>query len=207
MIHTAFSALKVHNGYGRHQSYLTVEQTREAHKWDYITQHFLFLILCITKISICLFALRIKNTKWLRRSLYALMIGLVVTNGGCVIVLLAKCHPIRGNWDGEVGICWNPVIYNDIIWVQVGNKPSLFRNFFDAEICSRLLYILRLDLFASSNRSFVESQNPVSVQNGHTRPDGLGIAVFSFFFSSVVAPLISKQGNSVWCSQGLSFRR
>lgn len=106
------------------------------------------------------------------------MIGLVVTNGGCVIVLLAKCHPIRGNWDGEVGKCWNPNIYNDIIWVQVGNKSSLFWDFFDAEICSRLLYILRLDLFTSSNRSFVESQNPISVQNGNTRPDGLGIAVF-----------------------------
>ena len=115
-----FNGLQYHSGDGRHIFYLTESQTRQALKWRYITEFFLFLIICIAKVSICLFVLRIKNSGWLKWCLYSLMTGLVITTMSCEIILLAQCRPIHAYWDGMRGKCWNPAIYNDAIWAQVG---------------------------------------------------------------------------------------
>lgn len=120
IIQLVFNGLQYHSGDGRHMYYLSDSQSRQALKWGYITEFFLFLIICITKISICLFVLRIKNSGWLKWSLYSLMTGLVITTTSCMIILFAQCQPIHAFWDGNSGKCWNPSIYNNAIWAQVG---------------------------------------------------------------------------------------
>ena len=119
LIQLVFNGLQYHAGDGRHLYYLTESQVESSLKWDYITEFFLFLVICVTKISICLFVLRIKNKGWLKWCLYALMAGLVITTLVCEIILFAQCQPIHAFWDKK-GTCWNPTIYNDAIWAQVG---------------------------------------------------------------------------------------
>lgn len=48
------------------------------------------------------------------------MVGLVATTGVCEVVLFAQCRPIRTFWDRTAGTCWDPAIYNKVIWAQVG---------------------------------------------------------------------------------------
>lgn len=120
LLELVFNGLQYHTGSGRHAYYLSGLQRRESLKWVYITQVFLFLIVCTTKVSICLFILRIKKTGWLRWCLYALMVGLVSATIPCIVILFAQCRPVRAYWDRSAGVCWDPKIYADAIWAQVG---------------------------------------------------------------------------------------
>ncbi|KAL8965502.1 MAG: hypothetical protein Q9183_003820, partial [Haloplaca sp. 2 TL-2023] len=119
LIQLVFYGLEYHEGAGRHAFYLSQRQQQRSLMWNYVTQYLLFLILSITKVSICLFILRIKNTGWLRWCLYALMGGLVVTTLSCIIILSAQCRPLWAFWMPEAGSCWRKDVYNDAIWAQV----------------------------------------------------------------------------------------
>ena len=129
MIQIVFNGLTYRSGYGRHTYYLGEYQTQETLKWNYITEIFLFLVICFTKISICLFVLRIKNARWLRRCLYSLILGLVITTLLCEIILFAQCQPLHAFWNRQSGTCWKPAIYNDAIWVQVGRYIVLLSSY------------------------------------------------------------------------------
>ena len=117
-----FNGLSYGAGYGRHTVYLTSKQIQAILKWSFVTQIFLYLVNSTTKVSICLYILRIKRTGWLKWSMYALMAGLTVTALTCSIILLAQCRPIYRNWDrtNPHGSCWKPKVYEDAIWAQVG---------------------------------------------------------------------------------------
>lgn len=117
-----FKGLSYASGVGRHTVYLTPEQIQASLKWSFVTQTFLYLVNSLTKVSICLYILRIKKTGWLKWSVYALMAGLFITAATCLIVLFAQCRPIYRNWDrmNPHGSCWEPKVYEDAIWAQVG---------------------------------------------------------------------------------------
>jgi len=116
-----FNGLEYHSGYGRHIVYLTPKQIQDILKWSFVTQIFLYLTNSLTKVSICLYILRIKKTGWLKWSLYALMTGLFITAETCLIILFAQCRPIYRNWDrmSPLGSCWEPTVYGNAIWAQV----------------------------------------------------------------------------------------
>ena len=117
-----FNGLSYGSGFGRHSVYLTPKQVQAILKWSFVTQIFLYLVNSLTKVSICLYILRIKKTGWLKWSMYALMAGLFITAATCLIVLFAQCRPIYRNWDrmNPHGSCWEPKVYEDAIWAQVG---------------------------------------------------------------------------------------
>ena len=139
---------EVHNGNGRHAYYLSLEQFVDNIKWTYIVEFFLFLIICLTKVSICFFILRIKKTGWLKHFLYALMGGLIVTTVAVLIVWGAQCQPTKAYWDRLVGTCWNPEIYNDLIWVQV--SYSVFSDL----VCSLLPVVVLWNVQISTKLKF-----------------------------------------------------
>ena len=122
-----FNGLSYGAGYGRHVVYLDPKQVQNVLKYSFITQIFLYLVNSLTKISICLFILRIKKTGWLKWCLYVLMGGLIVTAATCWIVLFAQCRPIYRNWDrtNPHGSCWDPSIYEDVVWAQVGKSSHV----------------------------------------------------------------------------------
>ncbi|KAL8961061.1 MAG: hypothetical protein Q9193_002332, partial [Seirophora villosa] len=120
VIELVFNGLEWRDGAGRHVYYLSTQQERRSLMWNYVTQYLIFLIVCTTKIGICLFVLRIKNTGWVKWCLYALMGGLVLTTLPCIVILSAQCRPLHALWDVEAGSCWPREVYNNAIWAQVG---------------------------------------------------------------------------------------
>ena len=120
IVQTVLTGLVFQNGGGRHQYYLKPEEIKPALKWNYITEILLFLIIPFTKISICFFVLRIKNTGWLKWLLYGVIAGLIITTLVPIVILLAQCRPIRAFWDKTAGTCWDPRILNDVNYFQVG---------------------------------------------------------------------------------------
>lgn len=161
LLELVFNGLEYREGAGRHSFYLSMGQQQRSLKWNYITQYFLFIIICTTKIAICLFILRIKNTGWLRWCLFALMAGLVLTTLPCIIILSAQCRPVRAFWDPAAGTCWSKNVYNDAIWIQVGRlescspgketDTSLAFSMFSDLICSLLPVVVLWNVKVSSH--------------------------------------------------------
>lgn len=122
IVQAPFNILSAKSGLGRHSKFIS--NTHPVIEWTWFAQLFLFLVLPLTKCAICLFIFRIQKRGWLKWCLYGLMSGLVITNFLCIILLLAQCHPIYAYWDPAAGTCWKVDIYNDAIWVQVGEFLS-----------------------------------------------------------------------------------
>ena len=120
LVHVVISGLQYHAGIGRHMFYLSQTQAIDALRWSYVTILLFFVIVCLTKVSICLFILRIKKTGWLKWVLYTLMTGLVITTAAPEIILFVQCNPIRTFWDRRAGTCWKQTIYDDVVWAQAG---------------------------------------------------------------------------------------
>ena len=115
-----FTVLAVKDGYGQHSSILSKAQSQNVLKWLFLIEFALFITLPLTKMSICFFILRIKNTGWLKWWLWTMMAGLVLTNLVPIIVLCAQCQPVRAYWDRGAGSCWDAKVYDIAIWIGVG---------------------------------------------------------------------------------------
>lgn len=106
LIGAGFITTEVLNGLGRHEYYLTSAQRRlfQAVGWaDWIQT---FITLALMKISICLFLLRIVDTKHVVRGMYALISCITLFTAVSVFLFLGVCRPLRAYWDvGVNGVC------------------------------------------------------------------------------------------------------
>ncbi|KAJ0161542.1 hypothetical protein CTA2_6049 [Colletotrichum tanaceti] len=97
------------SGNGRHRWRIPDGDYVRNNMLGWFAQILLFSAVCLLKCSIMLLLLRIKNSGRLKYFLWTVMLGLVVTNVGVIVVLLAECHPVDAYWTG-LGSCWDPKI-------------------------------------------------------------------------------------------------
>ncbi|KAH7120326.1 hypothetical protein B0J13DRAFT_457316 [Dactylonectria estremocensis] len=110
----AVQVSQVKLGNGRHRWYISNENYINNNMLGWVAQILLFSSICLLKVSILLLLLRIKDARWTRYTSYAIMVGLVLTNFGAVVILLAECDPVQAYWTG-VGTCWDARIR--IYWI------------------------------------------------------------------------------------------
>ena len=112
---------------GRHAYYLTLLQLVEAAMWVYISQPILILSTMFSKISICLFLLRlfVRSTPW-KRALWSLIAFIVATNVASASVGLLQCEPVEKLWDSFLDGTYR-AIENQIAigYFQVGEKSLM----------------------------------------------------------------------------------
>lgn len=80
-----------------------------------------------TRLSICLFLLRIFRTKreW-RWGLYAVMVFATAVIVPTIVSLLAQCSPVQKLWDPLLpGSCWSPHTVIDIGYFNGGKQPKI----------------------------------------------------------------------------------
>ncbi|KAH7233359.1 hypothetical protein BKA59DRAFT_560178 [Fusarium tricinctum] len=102
-------AAQVKIGNGRHRWYIDAADYMDNNKLGWFAQILLFASICFLKISILLLLLRLKDSRRVKYSAWAIMAGLFFTNFGCIVILLAECKPTSAYWTG-VGECWDPRI-------------------------------------------------------------------------------------------------
>ena len=74
------------------------------------------------KISICLFLLRIVDTKPVVRGMYAMITCIVLFTAVSVFLFLGVCRPLRAYWDvGVNGVCLSDHQVESVTLVQ-GSK-------------------------------------------------------------------------------------
>lgn len=110
--------VSVPHGNGRHREFLSKSDYQYVNFCTWLTQLFLFPLLCLLKISVCLLVLRIKNTKPLRWGLWALISLLIATTLLPEIILLAECSPVSAYWTSQADKCWSPDIRIYSIYLQ-----------------------------------------------------------------------------------------
>ncbi|CAI4212285.1 unnamed protein product [Parascedosporium putredinis] len=82
-------------GNGKHRPYVNEEDYRMNNQLGWWAQICLFSGICLLKVSIMLLIMRMKDSKKLKIVLYSAMAGLVITNFGVIVILLAECSPVR----------------------------------------------------------------------------------------------------------------
>lgn len=94
---------------GKHRAWLDDPSNYDTNNMlGWPAQILLFAGICFLKLSIMLLILRMKDSRTLKIVLWVAMTGLVVTNGGVIIILLAECRPM-GYWRQDA-TCWTPEV-------------------------------------------------------------------------------------------------
>ena len=119
-----FVMLEVDYGLGRHVQYIPSDHYEGFLKYNFLDWIQVFVTLALSKISICLFLLRISKFERWRWFLFGLIAFLVVTHVPLTLLFTFQCIPLQKNWEtvmGPVpGHCMSKKVVEKIIIVQGG---------------------------------------------------------------------------------------
>lgn len=167
------------NGLGRHEYYLTPTQQKnfEAIGWADFVQ--LFITCLLTKVSICLFLLRIVNSRKVTKAMYAFIAAMVLFTMVSVFLFLGICRPLGAHWSVSVqGVCFSKRVVMNIVIAHGGSGRARI------ESCSLLTTNSLICHFGFDLRiaSSILSPKPSGQQEDQSRlesPDGNGCNVCS----------------------------
>ena len=150
----ALVIVEVSYGFGRHKYYLTSHQVQEFQKYSFGEWIQTFATLMWTKISICLFLLRITISKAFIRPLQAAIIILVLSNVILTVLWVVQCDPVALAWDlTQQGTCFSVVQIDDIILAQASKKTCMTCGYIRANTTK----LSQLSPISSSPRSLFSS--------------------------------------------------
>lgn len=182
----------VHLGIGRHMQYLSrspelLARLSQALKLMTVAEVIVICSLIFTKISICLFLLRIfgKNNKIWRRVLYFIMAFAIASNLASIAVIYPSCRPVQKVWNPFVpGICWRARVYIAIAEYNGGESPlyiSREQRIKYADVSSSNFSIERLGASKLTHCLYVECSDEYQDQSGNHSLDGSGFLVRTLF--------------------------
>ncbi|MCJ1451381.1 hypothetical protein MMC28_001717 [Mycoblastus sanguinarius] len=109
--------VEVHYGFGKHEKYLSSHHLQEFRKYTYGEWIQTFATIMWTKVSICLFLMRLPDRKaWLRPLQWAVAF-LLFSNTILTVMWIMQCQPIHAAWDSK-GICLTRSAKEGIILTQ-----------------------------------------------------------------------------------------
>ncbi|KAF1911273.1 hypothetical protein BDU57DRAFT_560404 [Ampelomyces quisqualis] len=188
IIRSSLQIASVKRGNGRHRWYLSAEDYEYINFLTWITQIFLFTNIGLLKCSICLLILRIKKEKVLRRCLYAMMVGLVLTNLEPILVLLAQCRPIEKSWKiMPHGKCWPTEVRIYSIYAQVAY--SVVTDFICALLPVAVLWKIKITLKTKIAVSCLMSLGLVATVIAIIRASSLGIKTADLSYDYAIAAI------------------
>ena len=121
-----FVMLEVEYGLGRHVRFLPQDQYEGFLKYNFLDWIQVFVTLALSKISICLFLLRISKFERWRWFLFGLIGFLVLTHVPLTLLFLFQCIPLQKNWEtveeAVPGHCMSKKAVEKIIIVQGGES-------------------------------------------------------------------------------------
>lgn len=122
----AFTDKHVHYGLGRHIGCLSLTDIILADKYQAIGEIPIMISTLFSRVSVCLFLLRIfaVNISW-RWTLYIIIALTAGTNIACGTAIMLRCQPLAKEWNPAIpGRCWTPT--NQVTVGQVQGAISVF---------------------------------------------------------------------------------
>ncbi|KAK7429480.1 hypothetical protein QQZ08_004072 [Neonectria magnoliae] len=198
----AIQVAQVQIGNGRHRWFIANENYVSNNMLGWVAQILLFASICLLKVSILLLLLRIEDSRWSRYTSWVIMAGLVVTNFGAIVILLAECHPVEAYWTG-VGKCWDARIriywIYFTIWVYaitaIWSNLELYLGIIGANLAlGRSMFVYFFRGGKSNGSSYVASGSNAAYMNSGYRIDNTNNT--TTFIRSNRAPSPSRSDNS-----------
>ena len=144
-IGAALCFVEVGYGFGKHYQFLNAHQRREFQKYTYGEWIQTFFTLMWTKVSICLFLMRIPHSKAFLLPLQWAVAFLLFSNTVLSVMWIMQCQPIRLAWDETArGGCLNKDAKEGIILTQA--VISIVSDFIFAVVPVLLLWRIQIDL-------------------------------------------------------------
>ncbi|KAI4177643.1 MAG: hypothetical protein LQ343_000106 [Gyalolechia ehrenbergii] len=116
-IGAALDFVEVHYGFGTHQRFLTPHELEQFRKYTYGEWIQTFATLMWTKVSICLFLIRIPQSRALKRPLQWAVAFLLFSNTILTVLLIMQCQPLHAAWDDD-GRCLSLSAKEGIVLTQ-----------------------------------------------------------------------------------------
>ena len=130
IVSTAFNVPEVIAGYGKSIHHLSQDQLSEALKWNYLATPLLVLSLAASKVSICLFLLRVlqqtraKLSRFFPYVIIAILTIIALPSAG---YSLGQCQPTLKLWKTNApGHCNDPRIYVRLGYANGGKRTPGF---------------------------------------------------------------------------------
>lgn len=140
-----FVMVEVSYGLGRHLQYLPMHHHIVFLKYNYLDWIQVFITLAVSKISICLFLLRISKFERWRYFLFGLIAFLIISHTPLTLLVLLQCIPLNKTWDTQgPGHCFSKKGVEMIIIIQ--GVFSIVTDFICAAFPVVLLWNAKLDL-------------------------------------------------------------
>jgi hypothetical protein len=111
---------EIHYGFGRHKYELSQEASAQYLRYTYGEWIQTFQTLMLTKVSICLFLLRIVISRTFVHSLWSLIGMLIISNFVLTFLWMAQCRPLWLTWESPMqpGSCFTELQLRQIILAQ-----------------------------------------------------------------------------------------
>lgn len=137
--------VEVHYGFGKHEQFLSPYHLKEFQKYTYGEWIQTFATLMFTKVSICLFLIRIPHSKVMLRPLQYAVAFLIWSNTVLTVLWIMQCQPVRAAWDiSGGGACLSRGAKSGIILAQA--IISVVSDFAFAAFPILLLWKVQIDL-------------------------------------------------------------
>ncbi|OAL07692.1 hypothetical protein IQ06DRAFT_342404 [Phaeosphaeriaceae sp. SRC1lsM3a] len=155
---------QVYYGAGRHIEYIELPDFQTSFKLNFITQPLYLFAICLAKISVGFFLLRIAVQPFYRRLIIGIMAFMSFYTIGCFFTLVLQCTDLRVQWDQTVkGTCWTTRtlkalsysnqalnILTDILFSVAIPIPMLWNVQMNRRQKSSIIGILSLGMFATA---------------------------------------------------------
>ena len=135
--------VEVNYGFGKHQQFLTPHNLQEFMKYTYGEWIQTFATLMWTKVSICLFLMRLPNSKAILLPLQCAVAFLLFSNTILTVIWIMQCQPIHAAWDNK-GTCMSRGAKEGIILAQA--VISVVSDFAFAAFPILFLWRVQIDL-------------------------------------------------------------
>lgn len=155
---------EVHYGAGRHIDHIPPADFSKANKLNFITQPMYLWGICLAKVSIGFFLLRIATTPFFRRLIIGIMLFMGFYTLGCFFTIVFQCTNLAVLWDPTAkGTCWTENtlhalsytnvslnILTDLLFAVIIPVPMLWRVQMNKRQKASLCAILSCGVFATA---------------------------------------------------------
>ncbi|KAK2754554.1 hypothetical protein FQN54_006955 [Arachnomyces sp. PD_36] len=118
----ALIVLQVQNGGGHHVADLTTPQRIASSKYQFIEQPLILIAICLIKLSIATFLLRLSPPKGYRRAILGVAIVLSLYTFACFFTIVFQCQPVSMVWGAtRDGKCYSGKTFHGL---SVANLAS-----------------------------------------------------------------------------------
>ncbi|KAF2806512.1 uncharacterized protein BDZ99DRAFT_394327 [Mytilinidion resinicola] len=190
---------EVHNGAGQHINHVDRAHFGRGLKWNFVTQPIYLWSICLVKISIGFFLLRVAATTFFRRLIISIMVFMMVYTLVCFFTIVLQCTHLSVLWDSTVkSKCFAPTTLRALSYTNVSLNiltdfmfsifipiPMLWHVQMNFRTKSSIVGILALGIFATAAALVKTSYLPNYGRHGDWLWDSRNLTIWTVMESCV----------------------